>query len=238
MQAFGLNSVKTDKLGEQIGRELMRAIVDGHFRTGERLPSENELAHLFNRSRIAVRDALHQLAILGIVTTRQGQGTTVNPIGMWNTLDPDVFVVLYGEQAFDQLLEMRRIIEPEAAYLAAQRITDEQIGILRPLSVLLESDSIDQHVERDTSFHLEIARAAQNSVLLTMISSISVLLRESRRCTYAVPGEISNGHMWHQTIFTAIETRDAEGARKAMSGHLDQVGLALVRWQAEHPRQL
>lgn len=228
------NSIKTDKLGAQIGRQLMRAIVDGRFQVGERLPSEHELASTFNRSRIAVRDALSGLAARGIITVRQGQGSTINPISMWNTLDPEVFVVVYGDKAFDQLLEMRQIVEPESAFLAAQRITDEQVEKLRPLSVLNEDDTVDQHVERDTSFHLEIARAAQNGVLLTMISSISILLRESRSCTFAVPGEISRGHKWHQTILAAIEARDAQAARIAMHGHLDQVGQALDKWRIEH----
>lgn len=233
---YRFNTIKTARLGDQISSELIRAITDGHYKVGDMLPSEIELARIFGRSRISVRDALKRLSSLGIITTRQGQGTVVNPTAMWNTLDPELFVILNGAAAFDQLLEMRRIIEPESAYLAAQRITDPEVENLRTISHLSIDDTVEQHVERDTRFHLEIARAARNGVLLTMMSSISLLLSESRSCTYAVPGEITNGHAWHQAILAAIEQRDADSARTAMLGHLEQVGQALRRWQEEHAK--
>jgi GntR family transcriptional repressor for pyruvate dehydrogenase complex len=224
--------VQANKLGEQIGRQLLRAIVDGHYSPGDRFPGERELGKLFNVSRIAVRDAIGQLRARGIVSVRQGIGTTVNPMNKWNLLDPEVFMLVHRDQAFEQLLEVRRIVEPELASLAAQRVTDEQVDRLRLLSVLPEDDTVEQHVERDTEYHLEIARVAQNHVLLTMLSSISELLRESRRRTFAVPGEIIQGHTWHQKILSAIEARDAKAAHLAMLGHLHQVGDALARWHS------
>ena len=227
-------SVKIDKLGEQIVRQLLRAIVDGHYHPGERLPSERDMALLFHASRIAVREAIGILNTRGIVSVRQGIGTTVNSMSEWNTLDPEVFILLHGNKAVEQLLEVRKIVEPETAFLAAQRITDEQVQKLRPLSILRENDTVGEHVERDTAYHLEIARACHNDVLVTMVSSINIFLRESRRCTYAVAGEIVQGHRWHQEILSAIEARDAEAARRAMMGHLDQVGQALDRWHSEH----
>lgn len=232
--SFKFNSVKTDKLGEQISRQLLQAIVAGVYCPGDHFPAERDLARAFNASRVAVREAVGLLGARGVVSVRQGVGTTVNMMSKWNSLDPEVFMLLHGNEAFEQLLEVRRIVEPESAFLAAQRITDEQVQKLRPLSCLHEDDTVEQHVERDTEYHLEIARAAQNGVLLTMVSSVSSLLRESRRCTYAVPGEINQGHRWHQEILSAIEARDAEAARRAMKGHLDQVGQALDKWRSDH----
>ena len=228
------DSVQIDKLGEQIGRQLLWAIADGRYRPGDRFPGERDLARVFKASRIAVREAIGQLSAHGIVSVRQGVGTIVNPMSKWNSLDPEVFMLLHSTQALEQVLEVRRIVEPEAAFLAAQRITDEQVQQLRPLSILPEDDTVEQHVEHDTEFHLAIARAAQNQLLLLMVSSVSNLLRESRRCTYAVPGAIGQGHRWHQVVLSAIEARDAEAARRAMNGHLDQVEQALDRWHSEH----
>ena len=82
---YRFNTIKTARLGDQISSELIRAITDGHYKVGDMLPSEIELARIFGRSRISVRDALKRLSSLGIITTRQGQGTVVNPTAMWNT---------------------------------------------------------------------------------------------------------------------------------------------------------
>jgi GntR family transcriptional repressor for pyruvate dehydrogenase complex len=228
------SSLQRDKLGEQISHQLLWAISDGRYPPGDRFPGERELARIFNASRIAVREAIGQLSARGIVSVQQGIGTTVNPVSKWNSLDPEVFFLLHSDRAFAQLIEVRRIVEPESAFLAAQRITDEQVQKLRPLSVLSVDDTQEQHVERDTEFHLEIARAAQNGLLLVIFSSISNLLRESRRYTYSVHSEIPKGHRWHQEILSAIEARDAEAARRAMKGHLDQTEQVLDKWRSEH----
>ncbi|MCE5259307.1 MAG: FadR family transcriptional regulator [Chloroflexi bacterium] len=232
------NSLQHYKLGDQISRQLLWAIADGRYSPGDRLPAERDLAQMFSASRVVVREAIGQLNARGIVSVQQGIGTTVNPINKWNSLDPEVFFLLHIDQAFKQLIEVRRIIEPESAYLAAQRVTDEQLLKLRPLSVLSLEDTQEQHVERDTEFHLEIARAAQNDLLLVIFSSISNLLRESRRYTYSVSSEIPKGNRCHQEILAAIELRDAEGARRAMNGHLDQTEDVLEKWRIEHKTNL
>jgi len=227
-------TVQSEKLSEQISRQLLEAIVDGHYGPGDRLPPERDLAATFDASRIVVREALGLLNARGIVSVRQGRGTTVNPVSQWHSLDPQVLMLLYGDLAFDQLLEMRRIVEPELAALAAERITGAQLEELRAISDLPENDTVEQHVERDTEFHLRIAGAAHNPVLLIMISSIGDLLRESRRRTFVVPGAMAKARAWHHAIFAAIEAGDPVAAREAMAAHLRQVGEALERWHVEN----
>ena len=111
--------------------------------------------------------------------------------------------------------EVRRIIEPALAALAAQRITPEELEALRPLSDLPLDDTIEQHIERDTNFHVAIAAATKNTVLQIVLSSISDLLRESRRRSFLVPGELVAARDWHHVVFEAIERHDAEAARQA-----------------------
>lgn len=228
------DSVRIDKLSEQISRQLLWAIADGRYHPGDHFPGERDLARAFSASRIVVREALGLLNARGIVSVRQGIGTTVNPMSKWNSLDPEVFMVLHSDQTLEQLLEVRRIVEPESAFLAAQRITDEQVQKLRPLAILLDDDSIEQKEKRDSEFHLEVANAAQNAVLLQMVSSISNLFYESLRRTFTVPGAIGQGHRGHQEIMSAIESRDAEAARRAMRDHLDLVKQHLDSWRSEH----
>lgn len=223
--------VQSEKLSEQISHQLLEAIIDGHYGPGDRLPPERDLADVFRASRVVVREALGTLAAKGIVSVRHGRGTTINPVSAWNTLDPQVLMLLHGETAFSQLTEMRRIVEPELAALAAERISSEALEDLRAISDLPEDDTIEQHVECDTRFHLQIAQAARNPVLLIMISAVSELLCESRRRTFIVPGELAKAREWHHSIFEAIERGDAQAARGAMAAHLEQVEGALREYQ-------
>jgi DNA-binding FadR family transcriptional regulator len=219
--------VRSEKFSQQISRQLLEAIVSGRYPPGAQLPSERELTEMFKASRIAVREALSSLVARGIANVAQGRGTTVNPMEQWNALDPQVLMLMKGEEAFDQLAVMRRIIEPELAALAAERITPESLETLRGLSDLPEGDTSEQHVLRDTEFHLEIARSTQNAVLLVVLLSVDELLRDSRRRTFSVPGEMEKARKWHRLIFAAIESHDPERARKTMRDHVEQVRVAL-----------
>jgi GntR family transcriptional repressor for pyruvate dehydrogenase complex len=222
-------SLQSEKLGEQISRQLLENIINGNYQAGDRLPPERELAAIFDVSRVVVREALGSLQAWGIISVRHGRGATVNPIDEWNTLDPQVLLLLHSDEAIHQLMETRRIIEPEMAALAAERITDAELELLRAHKDLPETDSMEEHVERDINFHLQIAKATHNPVLLMVLTSTSDLLREGRRRIFMVPGELAKARDWHQAIFEAIERRDPEGARAAMANHTEQVRQGLLR---------
>ena len=219
--------VQNNKLSAQISNQLVEFIFSGRYKPSDQLPPERDLAVMFQTSRVVVREAIGALIAKGILSTRQGSGTTVNPIEQWNTLDPVILMLRDGDDTFDQLQEVRRIIEPELCALAAERITPEELEVLRSLSELPLTDTIEQHVERDTSFHVAIARATKNTVLQIVLSSISDLLREGRRRSFHVPGELAAAREWHKIIFSAIERHDAERARRAMAEHMGQVKRSL-----------
>lgn len=222
-------SLQSSKYSEQISHQLLQRIVDGHFQPGDRLPPERDLAAIFNVSRVVVRESIGSLEAKGIVSVRQGRGTTVNPVDEWNTLDSQVLLLLHGDEIFSQLMETRWIFEPEMAALAAERIHDDEMEPLRLCSELPEDDSVEEHVERDINFHLMIAKATHNPVLLMVLSSTSELLREGRKRIFIVPGELAKAREWHQAIYSAIKRRDPDAAREAMAGHMVQVRLGLER---------
>jgi DNA-binding FadR family transcriptional regulator len=223
-------SVSTEKLSEQISRQLLEKIIAGRYKPGDLLPPERDLATVFGVSRVVVREGLNSLVSKGILSVRQGRGTTVNSIEDWNTLDPEVLMLLHGDQVFDKLIQFRRILEPELAALAALNITEDELKDLQAFSDLPDTDTVEDHVERDTAFHLIIARATHNPVLIIVLSSVSELLRESRRRTFAVPNELAKARDWHHIIFNAIASRDPAAARQAMLGHLGQVETGLQRY--------
>src|SRR4051812_38972323 len=113
------------RLHRQVMRVLLEDIAGGSLPVGERLPRESDLATQFAVSRGVVRECLRGLEERGMVTVRQGSGARVNDPAVWNVLDPDVLAVMLngeaGVTALFELLECRRVIEVEAAGLAAQR---------------------------------------------------------------------------------------------------------------------
>ena len=224
-------SVRREKFSQQISRQLMRAVIGGHYKAGDRLPPERELATMFGASRSAVREAVGLLVAKNIATVEQGRGTTINRPDEWNTLDPELFMLQYGELAFEQLIEARSIFEPAMAALAAEHITPATLDVLRSLTQPFLDDSVEDHVAKDTSFHLEIAKATQNTVLLIVMTSINDLLRESRRRTFVVPGELEHSWRCHQAILDAFERRDAQAAGAAMTEHMEQVRKAMARYR-------
>lgn len=221
--------VQSEKLSEQIGTQLLNSIISGHYTSGDLLPPERNLAEAFGVSRVVVREAIGSLSAKGILSVRQGKGTTVNDLREWNTLDPDVMMLMHKDFIFEKLIEMRLIIEPELAALAAANITDEILEELREFSDLPDDDTVEEHVVRDNIFHLTIARATGNPVLLTVLSSVSELLKESRRITFSAHGEMPKARYWHHKVFEAIEARDPEAARQAMRNHILQVSEGLRR---------
>lgn len=226
-------ALRREKLSEQISRQLLAAITSDYYREGDRLPPERDLAEMFQASRVAVREALMTLAAKGILTVEQGRGSTVNPRAQWNVLDAGLFMLQNGQLAFDQLNEVRQILEPEMAALAAERATPEHLQAIAACITHPVPDSVEQHVEYDTSFHLAIAQATHNTVLLILMSSITDLLRESRRRTFQVEGELERAWACHREVYAAIAAHDPEEARRSMAEHMDQVRQATHRYQTD-----
>jgi len=228
------DAIKSEKFAEKIAQRIMQTIGAGDLKPGDTLPPERELASSFQVSRAVVREALGMLAVRGLIKIHQGKPTLVNDVSNWNTLDPQVLLLLRSTGTFHELMELRFMIEPEAAALAARRASDEELVSLRPFLDPAHNVSMERHVEADTAFHHGIVRATHNAVLLIVMSSVTDLLRESRRLTFQAPGAIPKGAAWHQAILVALEKHDAEEARQAMIGHLKQVQAALFDFEEAH----
>jgi GntR family transcriptional repressor for pyruvate dehydrogenase complex len=228
------DAIKGEKFAEKIARRIMGMIGSGELKPGDVLPPERELAGSFQVSRAVVREALGMLAVRGLVSVRQGKPTSLNDVASWNTLDPQVLLLLREEGTLRDLMELRFMVEPEAAALAAARITLDELAALRPLLDPSHNVSMDKHVEADTAYHQGIFRATHNAVLLIFMSSVTDLLRESRRLTFQAPGAIPLGAAWHNAIMDALERHDSEAARRAMIAHLQQVDTALQDFAASH----
>jgi GntR family transcriptional repressor for pyruvate dehydrogenase complex len=218
--------VQTSRLYEQIVQQIEESIQKGALKEGDQLPAERELALQFGVSRTAVREAVKALREKGLVEAYPGKGTFITSAtthSMRQTLDR---MMKTGQsEGTPNLAEVREILEPEIAALAATRANEENIAAMREaIGVMDEArQDADAFIEADLDFHLALAEAAANPLILCLIDSIVGLLREQRIRIFHVDGGPERGQYHHKRILEAVEHRDPQGARDAMRAHLRQV---------------
>jgi len=217
--------VKRSALSSQVVDTIGGWILTGTVHSGQTLSSEQALSEQFGVSKTVVREAMKILAAKGLVTVRQGIGTTVNPREEWQSYDP--FILLHSGQgtSFDDLIQLRQIIEPEVAAMACERGRDQ--ALLDQLGELVrkggEVTTVEDHVRYDLEFHQALAAATGNQLLVIMMNSIGQFLRASRQALFRVPGAVQRSSDFHQEIYQAIERDDPAASRDAMRRHLLQV---------------
>jgi GntR family transcriptional repressor for pyruvate dehydrogenase complex len=218
--------VQSSRLYEQIVKQIEDSIERGELKEGDQLPAERELALQFGVSRTAVREAVKALREKGLVEAYPGRGTfitseTSNSI----RLTFDRMIKSGPRDGTLHLVEVREILEPEIAALAAKRVTQETLDELREAIGIMDGAKTDpdSYIEADLDFHLALAEAAANPLILSLIDSIVGVLREQRLSIFKVDGGPERGQYHHKRILEAVENRDSSGARDAMRAHLRQV---------------
>jgi GntR family transcriptional regulator, transcriptional repressor for pyruvate dehydrogenase complex len=218
--------VRTSRLYEQIVQQIEDSITKGTLKAGDQLPSERELALKFGVSRTAVREAVKALHEKGLVEAYSGRGTFITN-GTSQAVRQSIDLLMRMDQPGGSayLAEVRQILEPEIAALAAGRIQEPQLALMREAFAVM-NDALqdpDAYIEADLDFHLALAEAAENPLILSLLDSIVGLLREQRMRIFFEDGGPQRGQFHHARILAAIERRDAEASRAAMRDHLEQV---------------
>jgi GntR family transcriptional repressor for pyruvate dehydrogenase complex len=219
-------AVKTSRLYEQIVQQVEDSITQGQLKPGDQLPAERDLAQRFGVSRTAVREAVKTLREKGLVEAYSGRGTFVtNGTSQAIRQSLDLMIRINQQEGSANLAELRLVLEPEIAGLAASRIEDQLLSTMREAVAVMERNlhDPDAYVEADLDFHLALAEAAGNPLILSLLDSIVGLLREQRSRIFDVDGGPERGQFHHKRILAAIEKRDPESAREAMRAHLNQV---------------
>jgi len=218
--------IQSERLYERIVSQIEQRIVAGDLKVGDQLPAEHELAQQFAVSRTAVREAIKALRQMGLVEIRLGRGTFItNTTSDTIRYSFDMLMKFGATKGFGHLVEVREILEPEIAALAATRITDEYITAMREAVEIMDTalDNVDIFVEADLDFHLALAEGTQNPFIPILMDSIIDLLREQRKRTGLTKGGLQRGQIHHKKILDAVMRHDSQGARQAMQDHLKQV---------------
>jgi len=212
-----------ETLVESIANALIRYIAENDLRGGDRLPSERELVEMIGASRLPLREAVSVLKGLGIVEARHGKGVFVkhlDPAAVFSMLSP----LLKVQAGIDvqHLFEVRLLLEPGIAALAAEHHTDENLEVLEN-----ETDAMraalrkrPEYVAHDKAFHQELARATGNPVFCVFMASLTDLLAELHE-RYRDNVKFRTAAMKeHQQVLDAVRGRDAKAAREAIRRHL------------------
>jgi GntR family transcriptional repressor for pyruvate dehydrogenase complex len=218
--------IHSSKVFEKIAEQIEKRILSGELRSGDRLPTERELSEQFQASRTAVREAMKTLAQRGLVDMRPGRGTIVidgTSQAMRHSLGLMMMVGQAGNSA--NLVEVREIIEPGIAALAAVRATEEEITAMREAVRVMDANlnEADAFIAADNDFHRALAKGTQNVLILTLVDSIVDLLSKQRKQIFSLSGAPERGQIHHKRILESVVQHDAEAAREAMRAHLQQV---------------
>jgi DNA-binding FadR family transcriptional regulator len=221
-------------LREQLVDMLGGDIVSGRLQPGDLLPGEEVLLARYGVSRTVLREALNVLSGKGLLDARPKRGTMVRPRSDWSQLDPVVLAWRDSdmsaprskslERNLDRLMEVRRIIEPAAAALAAERGTAKDLARLSSAYDAMEQagGDVQAFMDADLAFHVACLEAAHNEFLLPIAHAIRTELMTSMRVTNRDAEENRRVSLpLHRAIRDAVLARDPDAARLAMQRHLD-----------------
>ncbi len=226
--------IKRKRIYEEVLLQLQEYLIDGNVAPGQKLPSERELAQMFNVNRVSVREALTVLEANGLVERKVGEGTF--------SIDPGNFAatslinaITNNQRRIKEPMQVRRVIEPQLARLAAQHITDEQLEGLRDILRRQEErlKNGKDIIDLDTEFHFAIAKATDNTIFVGMLEALNNTLADTRIKSNMAHGGGQRGLAAHRTIFAALESRDPDKAEEAMFNHVMGIERMMLHYFAE-----
>ncbi len=229
--------IKPTTISETIAQQIESNILDGGLVAGDKLPAERELAKQFNVSRPSIREAINKLQAKGIVTKTPGGGTYVADTVGTSFSDPLLDLIANNPDASYDMLELRYAVEGLAAYFAAQRCTEADKDLIRlrhdELDLAHKNDDSKAEATADVNFHLSIAEAAHNPVLLHIMRNLFNVLQQSVvisfKDLFSQPDPEETIPHQHKAVMEAVLNNDAEGAMKAMQTHIAWVETRLVK---------
>ena len=218
--------IAVDTPVDKIIKQIRNLISSGQLKPGDRLPSERKLAEKFGVGRIHVRDAIAKLEFYGILKTVPQSGTIVEGIGITALEGLITDVLKLEESEFIDLVETRTLLETQAARMAAQRRTTEDIINMKKALDAYEAKVKKglPAVEEDLLFHLTIAEAGRNTVLKSLMMVITPdIVKNFTKLEVCKDGRFYRSLEEHKVILEFIVNQKPELAAKAMEDHLQDV---------------
>ena len=231
--------VKNQRLYLQIVNQVRNLIAKGNLKAGDKLLPERELTEKFGVSRASIREAMSALEILGLIESRGSQGNFIKADQIDASINSAMKELSKNHSPLE-VFEVRCELEPSLTALAAKKRTledlkelKEHLQKLNSLSHQIEFDlkdlkKIEDYMEEDRLFHLQIAHCANNSILLAIYSGVNIMLKEKhwkvlKMKSMVKKGKIKKFEKEHTEIFDAIREGNAELARNNALDHLQYI---------------
>lgn len=236
-----LEPVSKTRVSQAAIKSIKSYIADYGLKPGDKLPTERQMSKALKISRTSVREALRILEIVGILEVKPGSGIYFKdatgdltlPLSMWL---PD------NEETLFEVLEIRQLIEPRAANLAAERITPHDLeniqDCLERFCQCVEENDLPGMILEDTQFHRLLAEASKNKTLTLLMNTITRFLPLAWKATLRVPQRPQKTVAEHQNIYNAIKNHDPVLASQAMVLHLENALAELNKIFNGHDRAL
>jgi GntR family transcriptional regulator, transcriptional repressor for pyruvate dehydrogenase complex len=237
--------IKSKKIYEEVAEVLYEGIRTGQLKPGTKLDSVQQLAENFAVGRSAIREALSALKAMGLVEMKQGQGTYVKEFETEQLIFPLSTAILMNKEDVKHLLEVRKIVETGAvASAAVNRTTENLTTIEQALEEMKEANGNEELGEKsDLQFHLAIAAASQNPLLMNLLLQISDIIQETMKETrrlwlYSKETTTDQLYSEHLEVYKAVLNQDASAASEAMLAHLNNVDRILGKFFDETDRNV
>lgn len=221
--------IKRKRLYAEVMEQIQQLIVDGKLKPGDKLTSERELAEKLEVSRSSVREAFSALDLMGILESRPGEGTFVRTVPADEAYKPLTIMLMLEQKSSCDVLEVRKILESESAFLAAERATEEHLSKMEACLSDMEADLKEGRDGEtpDACFHFAVVESTQNKVMEKLMHAISDLvvftMKLSRQKMLMKPENQEKLCWQHKQIFEAIAAKEPDLARSRMCEHLSFV---------------
>lgn len=217
-------------LAQDVADKIMDMIVSGRFAAGDQLPNENELARELAVSRSTLREASRMLGTYGFLRAERGRGTFVTAKAIEGRIRPELTDVPFDKAALRELYEVRLLLEPGAAALAAVRAEAGELAHIRAIhdEILTKIKAHADRTEEEQEFHTSIALAAHNSVLASLLPPMNKAILEGVRLSALYDRAVLETVQDHSAIVNFLCSRNAAGAETAMRLHILRAMDAMV----------
>lgn len=217
---------------DYVVEQLKERIISGEYKSGDQLPPEGALCELFGVSRITVREALKKLNMMGLVEIKQGRGTFVKTVDLGLFMKPLFQLIDFEEIDVEAIYTAREYIEGGTAYQAALLRSEFELAVLRNILQSIRQCIAEQDIvklyEFDRAFHTEVARAAHNPILLSILQPLEEIDTACVKRFDKYLTTLENCYKEHYDIFKAIEAQEPEAAREAMVAHARNSKIVLL----------
>jgi GntR family transcriptional repressor for pyruvate dehydrogenase complex len=228
-----IESIEKQNIADIVYNKMLDMIIEGMWKQGDKIPSENELCEAFAVSRNTIRQAVHRLSALGILCSQQGKGTYVEKIDTSIYLNLLVPVVFLGEGDSISILQFMKSIQVECVRIVCHSASEDEIAVLNDILNKMKTVSdYDTYFDTDMEYHLYLAKLTGNRYFLKSMEITKKVLRIYLRDIVAYHGSDMSISQ-HEKCYEAICAHDAKKAVEIMEEHYDMLLERMKDWLAK-----